>query len=158
MADQLKDFAEIPRDFLKDGTQFLNRCTKRTSSQDISACPISDRLSLPPVNPAPQFGDVTQSRKQRPQRPQRADIDPLRSRQAGIPQDLSGRRRRLPRHGRHWLRCEAEYVSRILPVVDSTEIDCISSSLSSGREGSKRDISSESTCKEDSGMAWHSMV
>ncbi|GAB7345956.1 hypothetical protein MBLNU457_4181t2 [Dothideomycetes sp. NU457] len=29
MADQLKEIAEIPRDFLKDGTQFLNRCTKR---------------------------------------------------------------------------------------------------------------------------------
>ncbi|GAB7345955.1 hypothetical protein MBLNU457_4181t1 [Dothideomycetes sp. NU457] len=28
MADQLKEIAEIPRDFLKDGTQFLNRCTK----------------------------------------------------------------------------------------------------------------------------------
>lgn len=31
MADQLKELAEIPRDFIKDGTQFLNRCTKRTS-------------------------------------------------------------------------------------------------------------------------------
>lgn len=28
MSDQLKEFAEIPRDFIKDGTQFLNRCTK----------------------------------------------------------------------------------------------------------------------------------
>ncbi|KAI9825988.1 MAG: hypothetical protein M1819_007489 [Sarea resinae] len=28
MSDQLKDIAEIPRDFLRDGTQFLNRCTK----------------------------------------------------------------------------------------------------------------------------------
>ncbi|GAB7353574.1 hypothetical protein MBLNU459_g4001t1 [Dothideomycetes sp. NU459] len=28
MADQLKDLAEIPRDFIKDGTQFINRCTK----------------------------------------------------------------------------------------------------------------------------------
>ena len=31
MADQLKEIAEIPRDFLKDGTLFLNRCTKRRS-------------------------------------------------------------------------------------------------------------------------------
>jgi len=28
MADQLKEIADIPRDFLRDGTQFLNRCTK----------------------------------------------------------------------------------------------------------------------------------
>ncbi|KAI9653964.1 MAG: Sec61p translocation complex subunit [Trizodia sp. TS-e1964] len=28
MADQLKELAEIPRDFLRDGTMFLNRCTK----------------------------------------------------------------------------------------------------------------------------------
>lgn len=29
MSDQLKEFADVPRDFLKEGTQFLNRCTKR---------------------------------------------------------------------------------------------------------------------------------
>jgi len=28
MADQIKELAEIPREFLKEGTQFLNRCTK----------------------------------------------------------------------------------------------------------------------------------
>ncbi|PSK34834.1 putative protein transport protein Sec61 subunit gamma [Elsinoe australis] len=28
MSDQLKEFADVPRDFLKEGTQFLNRCTK----------------------------------------------------------------------------------------------------------------------------------
>ncbi|KAK8201973.1 hypothetical protein M8818_005498 [Zalaria obscura] len=28
MSDQLKDLADIPKDFIKDGTQFLNRCTK----------------------------------------------------------------------------------------------------------------------------------
>ncbi|KAA6408295.1 MAG: translocation complex subunit SSS1 [Lasallia pustulata] len=28
MADQFKEVADIPRDFLRDGTQFLNRCTK----------------------------------------------------------------------------------------------------------------------------------
>ncbi|KAE9965928.1 hypothetical protein BLS_008304 [Venturia inaequalis] len=28
MADQVKELAEIPREFLKEGTQFLNRCTK----------------------------------------------------------------------------------------------------------------------------------
>lgn len=30
MSDQLKEIADIPRDFLRDGTLFLNRCTKRT--------------------------------------------------------------------------------------------------------------------------------
>ncbi|KAF2143658.1 uncharacterized protein K452DRAFT_224081 [Aplosporella prunicola CBS 121167] len=28
MSDQLKDLADVPKDFIKDGTQFLNRCTK----------------------------------------------------------------------------------------------------------------------------------
>ncbi|PNS19694.1 protein translocase SEC61 complex gamma subunit, archaeal and eukaryotic [Sphaceloma murrayae] len=28
MSEQLKEFADLPRDFLKEGTQFLNRCTK----------------------------------------------------------------------------------------------------------------------------------
>ncbi|KAK5006217.1 hypothetical protein LTR28_006757 [Elasticomyces elasticus] len=28
MADAIRELADIPRDFLKDGTQFLNRCTK----------------------------------------------------------------------------------------------------------------------------------
>ncbi|KAF2839107.1 SecE-domain-containing protein [Patellaria atrata CBS 101060] len=26
--NQLQEIADLPRDFLKDGTQFLNRCTK----------------------------------------------------------------------------------------------------------------------------------
>jgi protein transport protein SEC61 subunit gamma-like protein len=28
MADQLKEIADIPQEFLKDGMQFINRCTK----------------------------------------------------------------------------------------------------------------------------------
>ncbi|KAI9851795.1 MAG: Sec61p translocation complex subunit [Vezdaea acicularis] len=28
MSDQIKEIADIPRDFLREGTQFLNRCTK----------------------------------------------------------------------------------------------------------------------------------
>ncbi|RHZ67019.1 hypothetical protein Glove_303g153 [Diversispora epigaea] len=28
MADQIKEFVEVPRQFVKDGTQFINRCTK----------------------------------------------------------------------------------------------------------------------------------
>ncbi|KAF2460419.1 hypothetical protein BDY21DRAFT_335364 [Lineolata rhizophorae] len=28
MADQMKELMDVPRDFLKDGTQFINRCTK----------------------------------------------------------------------------------------------------------------------------------
>lgn len=31
MADAIQDLADIPKDFFKDGTAFLNRCTKRTS-------------------------------------------------------------------------------------------------------------------------------
>ncbi|KAL0261874.1 hypothetical protein SLS55_003306 [Diplodia seriata] len=28
MSDQIKDLADVPKDFIKDGTQFINRCTK----------------------------------------------------------------------------------------------------------------------------------
>ncbi|CAJ0766501.1 13799_t:CDS:2 [Entrophospora sp. SA101] len=28
MADQLKEFVEMPKQFIKEGTQFVNRCTK----------------------------------------------------------------------------------------------------------------------------------
>jgi len=28
MSEQIKEIADIPRDFLRDGTQFINRCTK----------------------------------------------------------------------------------------------------------------------------------
>lgn len=30
MSDQVKELLEVPRDFVKEGTQFINRCTKRT--------------------------------------------------------------------------------------------------------------------------------
>ncbi|TQS38762.1 hypothetical protein Golomagni_00719 [Golovinomyces magnicellulatus] len=29
MADQIQEIMDIPREFVKDGSQFLNRCTKR---------------------------------------------------------------------------------------------------------------------------------
>jgi protein transport protein SEC61 subunit gamma-like protein len=29
MSDQIQELIDIPRDFIKDGTMFLNRCTKR---------------------------------------------------------------------------------------------------------------------------------
>jgi protein transport protein SEC61 subunit gamma-like protein len=28
MSDQISEFMDIPREFIKDGTQFINRCTK----------------------------------------------------------------------------------------------------------------------------------
>ncbi|KAH8667424.1 hypothetical protein BGZ60DRAFT_528726 [Tricladium varicosporioides] len=28
MSEQLQEFMDIPRDFVKEGTQFINRCTK----------------------------------------------------------------------------------------------------------------------------------
>ncbi|KAK8185080.1 hypothetical protein HDK77DRAFT_380630 [Phyllosticta capitalensis] len=28
MSDQLKEIADVPKDFIKDGTLFINRCTK----------------------------------------------------------------------------------------------------------------------------------
>lgn len=34
--DQAKEFLEMPREFVKDGRQFITRCSKRTSSLPIS--------------------------------------------------------------------------------------------------------------------------
>jgi len=31
MSDQIKELTDIPKDFLREGTLFLNRCTKRSS-------------------------------------------------------------------------------------------------------------------------------
>ncbi|BFZ64564.1 hypothetical protein YB2330_005711 [Saitoella coloradoensis] len=28
MSDQIKEFAEVPKEFFRDGSQFINRCTK----------------------------------------------------------------------------------------------------------------------------------
>jgi len=38
MSDQLKEIAEIPREFLKEGTQFMNRCQKPTKREFIKLC------------------------------------------------------------------------------------------------------------------------
>lgn len=32
MADQVQEMLDVPREFLKDGIQFINRAQKRTSS------------------------------------------------------------------------------------------------------------------------------
>jgi hypothetical protein len=29
MSDQIRELADIPKDFIRDGTQFINRCQKR---------------------------------------------------------------------------------------------------------------------------------
>lgn len=29
MADQLQEFLEVPKDFIREGTQFMTKCTKR---------------------------------------------------------------------------------------------------------------------------------
>lgn len=39
MSDQVKELLDVPRDFLKEGTQFVNRCTKRSSSALVAAFP-----------------------------------------------------------------------------------------------------------------------
>jgi hypothetical protein len=39
MSDLIQEMADVPREFFKDGTQFINRCTKRkltTSSSDLA--------------------------------------------------------------------------------------------------------------------------
>ena len=31
MSESFQELVDIPKDFFRDGTQFINRCTKRTS-------------------------------------------------------------------------------------------------------------------------------
>ncbi|CAO1634244.1 unnamed protein product [Sympodiomycopsis kandeliae] len=38
MADTIKEFAEIPQSFLKESTQFINRCTKPNQKEYIQIC------------------------------------------------------------------------------------------------------------------------
>ncbi|KAJ9120153.1 Protein transport protein Sec61 subunit gamma [Naganishia vaughanmartiniae] len=38
MADAVREFAEVPRQFVKEGSQFVNRCTKPTYKEYIQLC------------------------------------------------------------------------------------------------------------------------
>jgi len=38
MADQIQEFLDMPKDFIKDGTQFLNRCTKPDRREFLRIC------------------------------------------------------------------------------------------------------------------------
>lgn len=38
MADQMQDMLDLPRDFVKEGTQFMNRCTKPDQKEFIKIC------------------------------------------------------------------------------------------------------------------------
>ncbi|GHJ83950.1 hypothetical protein NliqN6_0352 [Naganishia liquefaciens] len=38
MSDAVKEFVEVPRQFVKEGTQFVNRCTKPTQKEYIQLC------------------------------------------------------------------------------------------------------------------------
>lgn len=74
MSETLQELADVPKDFLRDGTQFLNRCTKRTSTTHF----YNSKAQVTPANsPA--------------------------SRQARIHQDLASSGIRLPDYGRDWL-------------------------------------------------------
>ncbi|KAI0432026.1 hypothetical protein F5Y14DRAFT_52149 [Nemania sp. NC0429] len=38
MADQITEFFDVQKDFIKDGTQFINRCTKPDRNEYIKIC------------------------------------------------------------------------------------------------------------------------
>ncbi|KAL7421715.1 hypothetical protein Q5752_003485 [Cryptotrichosporon argae] len=38
MSDSLKDIAEIPQSFIKEGTHFVNRCTKPSQTEYVQLC------------------------------------------------------------------------------------------------------------------------
>lgn len=82
MSDQVQEILDVPREFLKDGLQFINRSQKRQSTLS----PGRPLLAVQLTSPAPQT-----------------------SRPQGVPQDLPGRRRGLPGHGRRRIRGQAEY-------------------------------------------------
>lgn len=56
MADQMQDMLDLPRDFVKEGTQFMNRCTKPDQKEFIKICQAvgvgcksrNPRISRPP--------------------------------------------------------------------------------------------------------------
>ncbi|PWN54415.1 protein translocase SEC6 [Violaceomyces palustris] len=38
MSDKIREFIEIPQSFVKEGTQFMNRCTKPNKKEYIQIC------------------------------------------------------------------------------------------------------------------------
>ncbi|KAI1500005.1 translocation complex subunit Sss1 [Biscogniauxia marginata] len=38
MSEQIQEFFDVQKDFIKDGTQFLNRCTKPDKREFIQIC------------------------------------------------------------------------------------------------------------------------
>jgi len=38
MSEKLKEFAEIPQEFLRDGNQFITRCTKPSPKEFVQIC------------------------------------------------------------------------------------------------------------------------
>ena len=45
MSEQIKEIADIPKDFMKDGTQFMNRCTKRKPCSWLQGAIVADTYS-----------------------------------------------------------------------------------------------------------------
>jgi protein transport protein SEC61 subunit gamma and related proteins len=46
MSDQMQEILDLPKDFVKEGTLFINRCTKRSSPHRL---PLSHRTLVPPA-------------------------------------------------------------------------------------------------------------
>ena len=64
MADQMQDMLDLPRDFVKEGTQFMNRCTKPDQKEFIKICQAVGvgcklRPKFPPFLPGPHPHAVT---------------------------------------------------------------------------------------------------
>ncbi|ORX36804.1 secE/sec61-gamma protein [Kockovaella imperatae] len=38
MSEKAREFADVPQQFIKEGTQFVNRCTKPTKAEYIQLC------------------------------------------------------------------------------------------------------------------------
>jgi hypothetical protein len=93
MADAIQDLADIPKDFFKDGTAFINRCTKRMSFPFIYTLQLPRSLHNPSSLPLHNT---------------QANRTPLSSGPSRIHQDQPSSRHGLPDHGRNRLRHQTD--------------------------------------------------
>jgi hypothetical protein len=100
MSEQLQELMDIPRDFFKDGTQFLNRCTKRTKpSIQIQSRPQAVTIRLETKYPGDEI-PLNGS----------AYTDSFSSGRQGVYKNLASSWCWIPGYGRSRLCCEIKQV------------------------------------------------
>jgi hypothetical protein len=108
MSETLQELADIPREFFKDGTQFINRCTKRKSTS----------------TPSRPSSAASTSNNQRSPTCISTATDSTSSRSKGVHQDLTSCWNGLFDHGRNRLFHQAKYALRHVCWWGRTTDDC----------------------------------